>query len=109
MLKEIANFLIMKRTFLFSVLFFIAITIHAQNDTVQNSFVENFSDSALHNFKYGSTGNKADFKWRSGVGSLTEPGTKILSFKIDPNDSAGAGIGPEIISNYFTHFGTYSA
>jgi hypothetical protein len=30
-------------------------------------------------------------------------------FKIDPNDSAGAGRGPEIISNNFTHFGTYSA
>jgi hypothetical protein len=44
-----------------------------------------------------------------GVNSLSEPGTKILSFKIDPNDSAGAGRGPEIISNDFTHFGTYSA
>ena len=32
-----------------------------------------------------------------------------MSFKIDPGDSAGAGRGPEIISNDFTHFGTYSA
>ncbi|MEJ7682307.1 MAG: hypothetical protein WKG06_31545 [Segetibacter sp.] len=32
-----------------------------------------------------------------------------MSFKIDPQDSAGAGRGPEIISNKYTHFGTYSA
>ena len=36
-------------------------------------------------------------------------GIKILSFKIDPTDSAGAGRGPEIISNDFTHFGSYAA
>lgn len=41
--------------------------------------------------------------------SSTEPGTSVLSFKIDPNDPAGAGKGPEIISNEFTHYGTYSA
>src|SRR5205085_9863579 len=68
-----------------------------------------FNDSTLKNFRYGSTGNKTDFKWKSGVNSPTEPGIKILSFKIDPTDSAGAGRGPEIISNDFTHFGTYSA
>jgi hypothetical protein len=33
---------------------------------------------------------------------------RILSFKIDPEDPAGAGCGPEIISNNFTHFGTYA-
>src|SRR3954452_24892097 len=99
----------MKRTLLLVILSFIAVITHAQSDTVHSSFIENFSDSTLKNFKYGSTGNEADFKWKSGVNSVTEPGTKILSFKIDPGDSAGAGIGPEIISNYFTHFGTYSA
>ena len=39
----------------------------------------------------------------------TDPGSKVLLFKIDPTDSAGAGRGPEIISNDFTYFGTYSA
>ncbi len=43
------------------------------------------------------------------MNSLTEAGTEILSFKIDPQDSAGAGCGPEIISKSFTHFGTYAA
>jgi len=41
--------------------------------------------------------------------SPTGKGEKILSLKIDPADSAGAGRGPEIISKGFTHFGTYSA
>jgi hypothetical protein len=98
----------MKQIILLAVLIFVGFTINAQ-DRVSNSFIEDFNDSTLKNFRYGSTGNKTDFKWKSGVNSPTEPGTKILSFKIDPQDSAGAGRGPEIISNDFTHFGTYSA
>ncbi|HEX6892699.1 MAG TPA: glycoside hydrolase family 16 protein, partial [Chryseolinea sp.] len=46
---------------------------------------------------------------RFGVNSPTEPGTNVLSFKIDPGDPPGAGRGPEIISNAFTHYGIYSA
>ncbi len=75
----------------------------------RDAILENFSSAELDNFKYGSTGNEAEFKWKSGVDSPTEPGEKILSFKIDPTDSAGAGRGPEIISKDFTHFGTYAA
>ena len=59
--------------------------------------------------RYGSTGSTDAFKWQSGVTSKTDPGAKVLLFKIDPMDSAGAGRGPEIISNGFTYFGTYSA
>jgi len=98
----------MKQATFSAVLFIIGFTLNAQ-DRISNSFKEDFSDSTLKNFKYGSTGNKTDFKWKSGVSSPTEPGAKILSFKIDPQDSAGAGRGPEIISNDFTYFGTYSA
>jgi len=73
------------------------------------AFTEDFNDSALHNFNYASTGVKDDFKWKAGVPSSAEAGTKVLLFKIDPRDSAGAGRGPEIISNRYTHFGSYSA
>lgn len=73
------------------------------------SFKEEFDSSELKHFRYGSTGNQAEFKKAFGVNSRTEPGTRVMSFKIDPSDSAGAGRGPEIISNKFTHFGTYSA
>ncbi|HXS54874.1 MAG TPA: glycoside hydrolase family 16 protein [Hanamia sp.] len=89
--------------------FFISLTIYSQNVKLSHSFIENFNDSVLENFRYGSTGNKSAFKWHSGVASKTEPGSKVLLFKIDPRDSAGAGRGPEIISNDFTYFGTYSA
>jgi hypothetical protein len=73
------------------------------------SFREDFDGSSPKHFTYSSTGNKADFTRAFGLKSSTEPGTSIMSFKIDPNDPAGAGRGPEIISNEFTHFGTYSA
>src|SRR5215218_973111 len=82
---------------------------NAQVDTTHGSFFENFNDTTSKFFHYGSTGTKADFKRKLGVSSPTKPKTKVLLFKIDPNDSAGAGRGPEIISNKFTHFGTYSA
>ena len=73
------------------------------------SFNEQFNSDSLINFRYGSTGVQSPFKWKSGVLSPTGKGEKILSLKIDPADSAGAGRGPEIISKGFTHFGTYSA
>ena len=98
----------MKQTSLLLLLLLMGITTYAQEGKLSPAFTENFSDSTLHYFHYGSTGNKAPFKWKSGV-TETEPNTKVLLFKIDPADSAGAGRGPEIISNNFTYFGTYSA
>jgi hypothetical protein len=98
---------LMKQILLF-ISFFISLTIYAQ-ENLSHSFLENFNDSVLQNFRYGSTGVKDAFKWQSGIVSKTEPGSKVLLFKIDPADSAGAGRGPEIISNQFTYFGSYSA
>jgi beta-glucanase (GH16 family) len=80
---------------------------HAQQETV--SFTEDFSDSILKNFRYGSTGNKTDFKFKAGVKSESDRLAKVLSFRLDPSDSARPGRGPEIISDQSTHFGTYSA
>jgi len=85
------------------------LTAHAQQLSSAPSFTEDFNDSTLRHFRYGSTGNKTAFKYSVGAPSPAEPGTKILSFKIDPADSAGPGRGPEIISTQFTHFGSYSA
>jgi hypothetical protein len=89
--------------------FILSLAIHAQNGNLSHSFTENFNVPVLKNFKYGSSGLKAPFKWQAGVSSKTEPGTKVLLFEIDPMDSAGAGRGPEIISNDFTYFGSYAA
>lgn len=43
-----------------------------------------------------------------GIPSPSESDTKILSFKLNPDEKPGAGRGPEIISKNFTYFGTYS-
>ena len=94
---------------LFFISFFFSVAIYAQGNKPAHSFTESFNDPVLHNFRYGSAGNKATFKWQPGVTSKTEPGSKVLLFKIEPLDSAGAGRGPEIISSDFTYFGTYSA
>ena len=73
------------------------------------SFREDFDGYSPEHFSYAAGGNQANFTRTFGVDSPTEPGTSVLSFKIDPSDPSGAGRGPEIISNEFTHYGTYSA
>jgi beta-glucanase (GH16 family) len=83
--------------------------ISAGVDRSDKSFQEDFDTDSLYHFKYASGGNRAEFTRAFGVDSPSEAGTKVLSFKIDPNDPPGAGKGPEIISNDFTHYGTYSA
>jgi hypothetical protein len=91
-------------------LFFIAgLTLYAQEDKYHGPFREDFRRSSSKNFQPHTGGKGADFIWKFGVRSPTERKTKILSFRIDPEDRAGAGCGPEIISNDFTHFGTYAA
>jgi hypothetical protein len=99
----------MKQFFLPAILFLVPLIAVSQTDNFHSSFIEHFDDSVSKYFRYGSTGNKTGFKYRFGVYSPSEAGTTILSFKLDPQDSAGAGRGPEIISRSFTHFGTYAA
>jgi len=85
------------------------ISLSGQQDKYHKYFFEDFNRTNPKNFEFHSTGKSADFTHAFGIYSPTEPKTKILSFKIDPEDKAGAGHGPEIISRYFTHFGTYAA
>ena len=94
---------------LFALIFVILFVACSRNDDYHDSFVEDFSDTTLMHFRYGSTGNKTEFKYKLGVNSPTAEGAQILSFKLDPTEKAGAGRGPEIISKKFTHFGSYSA
>ncbi|MEP6736084.1 MAG: glycoside hydrolase family 16 protein [Chryseolinea sp.] len=81
----------------------------ATEEPVHQSFREDFNSDSLRYFSYASTGNRAAFTRTFGVHPSADPATSVLSFKIDPNDPAGAGRGPEIISNNFTHYGKYSA
>ena len=99
----------MKNLVLITLTALISLAANAQRRQSYAPFREDFNGSSLENFRYGSTGNPADFKWKSGVTTVSEPETKVLSLKLDPDEAAGAGKGPEIISKEFTHFGTYSA
>jgi hypothetical protein len=99
----------MKQLLLSAIAGIALLSLRAQEPVSPHAFTEDFNDSSLRNFHYGSTGSKDAFKYKVGATSSAEPGTKVLLFKIDPADSAGPGRGPEIISNNFTHFGSYSA
>lgn len=97
----------MKKIITLAFTVFLVSVIEAQDTNV--SFFEDFNDATLKNFRYGATGTKAEFKWKAGSPSSVDKSLKVLSFKLDPADSAGAGRGPEVISNNKTHFGTYAA
>ncbi|MBK7710652.1 MAG: glycoside hydrolase family 16 protein [Bacteroidales bacterium] len=99
----------MKILFIAAVILIAGLYAFTRNDRYHSSFFEDFNTSVSENFTPSTDGRGADFIWTFGADSPNEPGTKILSLKIDPEDRAGAGKGPEIISNDFTHFGTYAA
>lgn len=66
----------------------------AQPKPIQKAFKEEFRKSTSPYFSYGSTGQNLPFKYVQGITSPTEPKTTILSFKINPDEAAGAGRGP---------------
>mgnify|MGYP001627344889 CR=1 FL=1 len=99
----------MKSSLVTAILFLIPFISICQNLEFHGAFKEDFSNPTSHYFRYGSTGTKSEFKYKLGMESSSESNTKVLSFKIDPLDVAGAGRGPEIISKGFTHFGSYAA
>lgn len=73
-----------------------------------STFVEQF-DKQSNYFSLVTGGKGAPFTWEMGSESLSEPGTKILLLKLDPDEEAGAGKGPEVVSKKFTYYGTYAA
>jgi hypothetical protein len=97
--------------FLFSavIILFAGLQAMSQQSTYQKPFKENFRKSSSKYFKAHTEGKGASFIWEFGTKSSIRPGKKILAFRIDPEDRAGAGLGPEIVSKQFTHFGTYAA
>ncbi len=99
----------MKKSILIAMISIAGLSACTKKDSYHKSFFEDFNGTKSEYFQHHSSGRGADFTWAFGVDSPTYPGTSILSFKIDPEDSAGAGRGPEIITNEFTHFGTYAA
>ncbi|MBN7810254.1 glycoside hydrolase family 16 protein [Algoriphagus sp. H41] len=98
----------MKITLLYTLFLALLLQSDQKHQEFHSAFREDFSSAQLENFRYGSTGRKAAFKWKSGKKSKSEPGTRVLSFKLHPKENPGPGKGPEIISNKLTHFGSYS-
>jgi hypothetical protein len=77
----------------------------------QGQFIENFDKPTSPFFiqRRDNRTEEEDFRYFPGNSSLSEKGTKVMLYRINPEDPAGAGRGPEIISKDFTHFGTYAA
>jgi hypothetical protein len=96
-----ANFLML--------LIFTGISSCITQEEFHEPFTEDFNSTDLKNFEFHTTGNGAEFTRTFGKELPDQTGTKVLSFKIDPDDSAGAGRGPEIVSKKYTSFGTYAA
>ena len=92
----------MKQFILSAVVIAASLGVHAQMAAPANSFFEDFNDSNLKYFRFGSTGNASPEKWRHGINAATDPSVNIISLRLDPTDSAGAGRGPAIISNKLT-------
>jgi hypothetical protein len=71
--------------------------------------IENFTKDTSEFFNYNIRRNGYDYRYYSGVPSLTERGTDVMVMRLDTADVAGAGRGPEISSKEMTYYGTYSA
>jgi hypothetical protein len=75
------------------------------------AFVEDFDKTTSKYFmqRRDRRDEATDFRYFPGNVSLSEKGTDVLLYRIDPQDPAGAGRGPEIISRKYTSYGTYAA
>ena len=80
-----------------------------QDPRMQDAFKEDFSYGSSNFFEYNYRRSGYDSRYYSGIPSFTEEGTDIMLYRIDPEDPAGAGRGPEIVSRNYTFYGSYSA
>ncbi|HAM10562.1 MAG: beta-glucanase/beta-glucan synthetase [Bacteroidetes bacterium GWE2_41_25] len=99
----------MKRIFFAASVLVILVTVSAKKDKHHGKFFEDFKKSSSRYFNPNHKESGTDLRYEFASESKSEQGTTILKFMIDPDDPAGAGKGPEIVSKNFTHFGTYAA
>ncbi len=81
----------------------------AQEPAFHSAFTEHFSGESPEFFDCNIRPARYDARYYCGLRSFSEPGTDIMLYRIDPEDPAGAGRGPEIISKEYTFYGSYSA
>lgn len=103
----------MRRIIAATVLLAASLTASAQSlpeaPKFHGAFKEDFSAPSSEYFIYNYRESGDDFRYCSGIKSLSESDTDIMLYRIDPQDPAGAGRGPEIISKDYTFYGSYSA
>lgn len=100
----------MKKALIFASLLASHLLTWAQGE-FHEAFTEHFDNALPQHFTLSHYGHDADadLRYVPCAPSLSEKGTQVMLYRIDPDDPAGAGKGPEIISKNFTHYGTYSA
>lgn len=98
-----------KRLLLIAGIVITILSISSKREKHHGRFFEDFNKTSAKYFTPNLKKTGTDSRYLFGTESTSEPGTRIVSFRIDPDDPAGAGKGPEIISKEFTHFGTYAA
>lgn len=97
--------------------FIAAFGLHAQenpsnkNERFHKAFIEDFDKAESKYFvqRRDRRDEATDFRYFPANVSLSEKGTDVMLYRIDPDDPAGAGRGPEIISKHYTSYGSYSA
>jgi hypothetical protein len=99
----------MKKTLTLLIILIVILSVSAKREKHHKAFIEDFGKPSSKYFNPNLKGSGADARYEFGVESKSEPGTNVVLYRIDPDDPAGAGKGPEIISKNFTHFGTYAA
>lgn len=74
-------------------------------------FVENFEKPSSKFFHWRNSAKSTSSQMRciAGASSFCEKDADVMMFRIDPTDPAGPGKGPEICSNHYVHYGSYSA
>jgi beta-glucanase (GH16 family) len=98
-----------KKIFLTAIIFLSGLSAFSQEEAYPGPIIENFSKSALINFHFAKEGKGSKSLCKSGVHSHTKGVKNVLALTIDPKGPAGAGRGPEIISNKFVHYGRFAA
>ena len=71
----------------------LASTAYGQEIKFHGSFTETFQGAESEYFDYNYRRSGEDFRYFSGFPSLSEDGTNVMMYRIDPEDPAGAGRG----------------
>lgn len=97
-----------------SALIVVSVDVNAQkkptSQKMQKGFIEHF-DKPTSKFFYQlerSDRTSTQIRYIPGAASLCEQDSEVMIFRMDPNDPVGASRGPEIISNKYTSYGSYS-